>query len=103
MAKTTEQLNTEFTALMAENGFTPTGETLYDGRTIYSRIFTKEVDVVWYGKQERSLELKATVSYGIPDLRIYKDGVLDSHRDYSSPKRAVNAMREIVRIAGYEF
>ena len=54
LAKTTEQLKAEFTNLMAEHGFAPNGETLYDGREVYSRIWKKEVDVVWHGKMERA-------------------------------------------------
>jgi len=103
MAKTMEQLNTEFTTLMANNGFTLNGEKMYDGREVYSRTFTKETEVVWYGMMESSLEVKAAISYDIPDIRIFKNGQLDSRRDYSSPKRMMNALREIVRIAGYEF
>ena len=103
MAKTMEQFKAEFTALMEENGFTPNGETMHDGRTVYSRVWKKEVEVLWYGKQEKRMESKVDENYGIPMIRIFKDGRQSDHRNYSTPKRAVNAMREIVRFAGFEF
>jgi hypothetical protein len=103
MAKTMEQRKAEFTALMEQNGFTPNGETLYDGRTVYSRIWEKEVDVFGYGKCVKRLEIKVDEAYGIPAIRIFRGRKQDDRRDYSTPKRAVNAMREIVTFAGYEF
>ena len=103
MKKTDDQLNADFLTLMNENGFTLNGERLYDGRDVYSRIWTKEADVVWPGKSENRLEIKADVAYGIPAIRIFKNDRLESRRDYSNPKRAINAMREIVGNAGFEF
>ena len=103
MKKTTEQMKAEFITLMNENGFTPNGERLYDGREVYSRVWVKEVEVVWHGKMESLLEIKVSESYGFPLISIFKNGRLESRRDYSTPKRAINAMREIVTFAGYEF
>jgi hypothetical protein len=103
MAKTIEQKQAEFTTLMAAHGFTPNGETMYDGREVYSRAWSKEVDVLWYGKMESSLEIKVDEAYGIPMIRIFKNGRLADRRNYSTPKRAVNAIREIVTYAGFEF
>lgn len=45
----------------------------------------------------------ASISYGYPMIRMYEDGRQIDRRDYSSPKRALNAMKEIIRCAGYEF
>ena len=103
MKKTIEQAHEEFTRLMAENGFAPNGETMYDGRLVYSRKWSKEVDVVWYGKRESTFEIKVDEAYGIPGIRIYKSDRLESRRDYSSPKRAINAIKEIVGNAGFSF
>ena len=103
MKKTEDQLQAEFLTLMNENGFTDNGERLYDGREVYSRAWTKEVEIVWHGKSESRLEIKVDCAYGIPGIRIFKNGRLDDRRDYSSPKRAINAMREIVNYAGFEF
>ena len=36
-------------------------------------------------------------------VALYEDGRLIDRRDYSSPKRCINALREILRIRGYEF
>jgi hypothetical protein len=101
--KTTEQRKAELKTLMAENGFTPNGETTYDGREVFSRIWTKETEVVWYGKMLSTLEIKVDEACGIPNIRIFKNGRLESRRDYSSAKRAVNAMREIANYANFEF
>ena len=103
MAKTMEQLKAEFITLMSENGFTPNGETLYDGRKVYSRAWVKEVDVVWYGKSESRLEIKVDEAYGMPQIRIFKNGRPEGRRGYSTPKRMINAVREIVTYAGFEF
>ena len=102
MAKTMEQKKAEFTTLMTENGFTPNGETMYDGRAIYSRSWAKEVEVVWHGRMESRMEIKADEAHGIPTIRVFKNGRLESRRGYSSSKRMVNAMREIVTYAGFE-
>lgn len=103
MAKTMEQLKKEFVTLMAENGFSPNGETMHDGREVYSRVWTKEVEVVWYGKQESRLEIKVDEAHGIPMVRIFKDGIMDCRRNYSTPKRMINALREIVTYARFDF
>ena len=103
MAKTMEQKTAEFTRLMAENGFTPNGETMYDGREVYSRVWTKEVEVVWHGKMESRLEIKADEAQGIPMIRVFKNSRFESRRGYSSPKRMLNALRKIVTYAGFEF
>jgi hypothetical protein len=103
MKKTTEQMQAEFVTLMNDNGFTPNGETLYDGRPVYSRIWSKETEVVWYGKSESRLEIKVSESSGFPLISIFKNGRPEGRRDYSTPKRAINAMREIVTFAGYTF
>ena len=103
MKKTTEQMKAEFITLMSENGFAPSGETAYDGRIIYSRVWSQEVEVVWYGKRESRLEIKVSESCGFPLISIFKNGRLEGRRDYSTPKRAINAIREIVTYAGFTF
>ena len=104
MAKTTEQKQAEFIALMSEHGFTPNGETTYDGRPIYSRVWTKESEVLWHGKCKSSMEIKVHEYDAFPLISIFHNGRQDGRsRDYSTPKRAINAMREIVRCAGFEF
>ena len=103
MKKTSEQQNAEFIALLTANGFTLSDETTHDGRPVYSRSWSKQVQVIWYGLQESTMEIRADIAWGIPTIRIYKNNRFEDHRGYSSPKRCINAMREIVRYAGFEF
>lgn len=93
----------EFIKLMDENSFSPNGELLYDGREVYSRSWVKEVEVVWHGKTESRLEIKIDEADSIPVVRIFKNGRLESRRGYTSPKRMINALREMVTYAGFEF
>ena len=79
------------------------GELRYDGRQIFTRRWAKKIEVVWYGESESTLEIKISMSYGIPLVRIIRDGRReDRPRGYSRPKRAFNAIGEIVRCAGFE-
>lgn len=61
--------------------------------------------VAWHGEQEETLEVRITLSYGYPLVVVKRNGKQDPKfmRDYSSPKRAMNAIREIVRFAGFEW
>ena len=36
-------------------------------------------------------------------VTLYENGRQIDRRDYSSPKRCINALREILKIRGYEF
>ena len=47
------------------------------------------------------MRIEARISYGYPIIYIYENGRHTSTRDYSSPKRAMNAIKEIIRCAGY--
>ena len=49
------------------------------------------------------LDVTARISFGTPLIQLYENGRLLGQRDYSSPKRAMNAIREIIRCAGYTF
>ena len=100
---TTERANKDFARIIAENGFTATGKTTYDGSQIYSRTWSHEVQVAWYGDRTSTLEIQMWISFGYPMVRIIRSGrPEDKLRNYSSPKRAINAIREIVRIAGFD-
>jgi len=103
MTKTSEQKNAEFIDLLTANGFTLSDETTHDGRPVYSRSWSKQVQVVWYGQQESTMEIRADIAWGIPAIRIFKNSRFEDHRCHTSPKRCVNAMREIVSYAGFEF
>ena len=100
---TMEKATKDMQALVAQHGFKYECELTYDGRQIFTRRWTKKVEVVWYGEHESTLEIKVSMSYGYPLVRIIRDGRReDKMRDYSSPKRAFNAIGEIVRCAGFE-
>ena len=100
---TLEKAAKDMQELTAKYGFKYEGELTYDGRQIFTRHWSKTVDVVWYGQRESTLDIKISMSYGYPLVRVIKDGKPeDRMRDYQSPKRAFNAIAEIVRCAGFE-
>lgn len=93
---TTEQAQKDFDKLVAENGFTIAGYTSDTNSPIYQRTWKK---------QENELEVRIRLSFGYPLVSVKRNGKLESNliRDYSSPKRAMNAIREIARCAGFEW
>ena len=101
---TKEKAQKDFDMLIEKNGFTYAATTDL-GHQIYHRIWTKKVQVAWQGEQDDTLEVRITLSYGYPLVTVKRNGKLDTKfiRDYSSPKRAMNAIREIVRWAGFEW
>lgn len=100
---TLEKATKDMQELVEKHGFQYEGELTYDGRQIFTRRWAKKIEVVWYGESKSTLEIKISMSYGIPLVRIIRDGRSeDRPRDYSSPKRAFNAIGEIVRCAGFE-
>lgn len=92
-----------FTEIMQQNGFQYTGKTSYDGQFIYGREWRKTSNVLWYGEMESSFRIEAYESYGYPMVSLYENGRQIDFRNYSSPKRCINALREILKIRGYEF
>ena len=92
-----------FTEIMRQHGFQYTVKTSYDGQFIYGREWRKTSNVLWYGEMESSFRIEAYESYGYPMVTLYENGRQIDRRDYSSPKRCINALREILRIRGYEF
>ena len=102
---TMEQAQKDFDELIAKNGFTLAGRTSDTGTPLYHRVWKKTVQVAWHGEQEETLEARILLSYGCPLVTIKHNGRQDPQfiRDYSSPKRAMNAIREIVKFAGFEW
>ena len=94
---------TSFAEIMQQNGFQYTGKTSNDGQFIYGREWRKTANVLWYGEMESSFRIEAYESYGYPMVTLYENGRQIDRRDYSSPKRCINALREILKIRGYEF
>ena len=101
---TIEKAQKDFDELIAKNGFTYVTTTDL-GHSIYHREWHRKVQVAWYGEQDDTLEVRITLSYGYPLVVVKRNGKQDPKfmRDYSSPKRAMNALREIVRCAGFEW
>ena len=102
---TIEQAQRDFDELIAKNRFTLAGRTSDTGNPIYHRVWKKTVQVAWHGEQEETLEARILLSYGYPLVVVKRNGKQDPKfmRDYSSPKRAMNAIREIVKFAGFEW
>ena len=102
---TTEQAQKDFDKLIAENGFTIAGYTSDTNSPICQKVWTNAVQVAWYSEQDSTLEIRIRLSFGYPLVSVKRNGKLESNliRDYSSPKRAMNAIREIVRCAGFEW
>lgn len=101
---TAEKAQKDFDKLTEENGFATAGYTSDTGNPIYHRVWKRTVQVAWHGEQEDTLEIRILLSYGYPLVSIKRNGRQDLKfiRDYTSPKRAFNAIREIVRWAGFE-
>lgn len=102
---TKEQAQRDFDELIAKNGFTHAGHTRDTGSPIYHKVWKKTVQVARHGEQEETLEARILLSYGYPLVTIKRNGRQDPKfiRDYSSPKRAMNAIREIVKFADFEW
>ena len=92
-----------FTEIMQQNGFQYTGKTSYDGKFIFGREWHRTSDVLWHGKMESTFRIEAYEDFGYPIVTLYEDGRQIDRRNYSSPKRCINALREILKIRGYEF
>ena len=101
---TIEKAQKDFDRLIEENGFTYATTTDL-GHRIYHREWCRKVQVAWQGEQEDRLEVRIMLSYGYPLVVVKRNGREDPKfiRDYSSPKRAMNAIREIVRWAGFDW
>ena len=102
---TIEQAQKDFDELIKKNSFVVAGYTGDTGTPIYHRIWKKTVQVAWQGEHEETLEVRIILSYGYPLVTVKRNGRQDPKfiRDYSSPKRAMNAIREIVKFAGFEW
>ncbi|MGM9555615.1 MAG: hypothetical protein ACI3VM_04140 [Oscillospiraceae bacterium] len=100
---TIEKANKDFNLLIEQNGFTNTSTKTPTGCEVYGREWNRKVQVAWYGESTETLAIKIWISYGIPMVGVIRNGrIEDRIRDYSSPKRAMNAIAEIVRCAGIE-
>lgn len=101
MKQTDQQKQAAFEELMRQNGFHYLGATTYDGHFIYERTWRRNVQVAFYGEHESTYKVAAYIAYGTPIIQLFDNGRALGIRDYSSPKRAMNAIKEIIRCAGY--
>ena len=99
--KSIQQTRDEFFHLMADNGFESTGTADYDGNVIFAREWTRTCQMAWYSEHASTYRVTARISFGKPLIQLYENGRPLGQRDYSSPRRAMNAIREIIRCAGY--
>ena len=102
MKQTDAMKQAAFEGLMREHGFQYLGATTYDGNFMYERTWRHTSDVAFYGPMESTYKVVAYIAYGTPIIQLFQNGRALGTRDYSSPKRAINAIREILRCAGYE-
>ena len=82
-----------------------TDKTTDTQNTVYHREWAREVDVAWHGKQQDTLEIRMMLCGTAVLAAVRRNGSDDPKfiRDYTSPKRAMNAARELVTFAGFEW
>lgn len=98
-----EKASADFTRLIDENGFVDTGIKTPVGCEVYSREWSRKVQVAWYGESTDTLAIKIWMQYGIPMVWVIRNGRIEDHiREYSSTKKAMNAISEIVKYARFE-
>ena len=102
---TQEKARQDFERLIAENGFTEAAKTTDTNNNVYLRVWTRMVDVAWHGEQQETLEIRMMLCGTAVLASVRRNGKDDPKfiRDYSSPKRAMNAAREIAAFAGFEW
>ena len=73
------------------------------GGSIISKVFTQEVEVVWYGKQERSLIVTVRFSQDEQNVRVtYSTGrTIFKTKDHLNEKRALNAIHQTIANQGF--
>ena len=102
---TPEKAQKDFMELIEKNGFTEAAKTTDTQNTVYHREWTREVEVAWHGKQQDTLEIRMMFCETAVLAAVRRNGRDDPKfiRDYTSPKRAMNAAREIATFAGFEW
>ncbi len=93
---TTEKAQRDFMELITKNGFTEAAKTTDTQNTVYHRVWMREGD---------TLEIRMILCGTAVLETVRRNGRDDPKfiRDYSSPKRAMKAIREIARFAGFEW
>ena len=93
---TIEKAQKDFVELTQKNGFTEAAKTTDTQNTVYHREWICESD-----KLEIRMMLCGTAVLAAARRNGHDDPKFI--RDYSSPKRAMKAIHEIVRFAGFEW
>ena len=102
---TQEKARQDFERLIAENGFTEAAKTTDTNNNVYHRVWMRMVEVAWHGEQQETLEIRMMLCGTAVLASVRRNGRDDPKfiRDYQSPKRAMNAAREIATFAGFEW
>jgi len=102
---TIEKAQKDFTELIAKNGFTEAAKTTDTQNTVYHREWHRKVQVAWHGEQDDALEIRMMLCGTAVLAGVKRNGRDDPKfiRDYTSPKKAMNAAREIATFAGFEW
>ena len=103
MKKSLEQINREFNEIMAICGLRATNRTDYSGNTLYFRRWKCGTSTEGNAGDQHEYMILASCQNGIPTIWVYQDGRRIDLREYCSPKRAINGIKDIIRRAGYKF
>lgn len=92
---TIEKAQREFNDMITKNGFTEAARTSDTNNIIYHKVWQKG---------DETLEVRILLSYIYTLVTVKHNGKEDPKfiRDYSSPKRAMSAIRVMVRNYGFE-
>lgn len=102
---TIEKAQKDFKELIEKNGFIEAAKTTDTQNTVYHREWIREVEAAWHGKQQDTLEIRMMLCGTAVLASVRRNGRDDPKfiRDYTSPKRAMTAAREIATFAGFEW
>ncbi len=91
---TIEQAQKEFNEMIMKNGFTKAARTTDTNIIVYHRVWSKEGE---------TLEVRIMLSHTYTLVSVKHNGKADPNfiRDYISPKRAMSAIRTMVRNRGF--
>ena len=93
---TIEKVQREFNDIITKNGFTEAARTTDTHNIVYHRVWNNDND---------TLEVRIMLSYIYTLVSIRRNGKEDPKfiRDYSSPKRALSAIRAVALNAGFSW
>lgn len=93
---TIEKAQREFNDIITKNGFAEATRTTNTNNIVYQRLWNND---------NETLEVRIMLSYSYTLVSIRRNGKEDPKfiRDYSSPKRAMSAIRAAVFNAGFSW